>query len=133
MDQKRLSLKLKVSPNTPKTIKSDSKRLKQVMFNLIGNACKFTFNGGVSVDVSFDGQRLHVSVQDTGIGIKQEDLKKLFTFFGKVTGSKKDINRSGMGLGLTISKLIIQQLKGDIDVESEYGKGSRFYFSIPLY
>ena len=68
---------------------------------------------------------------DTGIGIQPNDLAKLFKFFGCITKSK-DINRGGMGLGLTISKMIIQQLKGDIEVKSEPNKGSTFTFVIPI-
>ena len=70
-------------------------------------------------------------VRDTGVGIKREDLDKLFKFFGKLT-STRDINRGGMGLGLTISKMIVQQLGGDIEVESRENIGSKFYFNIPL-
>ena len=71
------------------------------------------------------------AVEDTGIGIKEEDLHRLFRFFGQITKSK-NINRGGMGLGLTISKMILQQLDGDISVESMYGLGSTFTFSIPI-
>ena len=64
-------------------------------------------------------------VRDTGVGIKREDLTKLFKFFGKIS-STKDINKSGMGLGLTISKMIIEQFGGEIDVETREGLGSKF-------
>jgi signal transduction histidine kinase len=70
-------------------------------------------------------------VRDTGIGIKEEEKGKLFQFFGQAA-SNKSINRSGMGLGLTISKLIVQQMHGQIDVESSPGEGSNFFFSLPL-
>jgi signal transduction histidine kinase len=70
-------------------------------------------------------------VQDTGVGIKQEDIEKLFKFFGQAT-SNKSINRSGMGLGLTISKMIVQQMGGSIDVSSTVGEGSNFFFTVPL-
>ena len=75
--------------------------------------------GSISLDLSydFDLSKLAVSVEDSGIGIKTEDLHNLFKFFGQVSSSK-NINKSGMGLGLTISKLIIQQLGGDIEVKS---------------
>ena len=74
---------------------------------------------------------LEAIVEDTGIGISQVDLFKLFRFFGCLAKSR-DINKGGMGLGLTISKMIIQQLGGDIGVTSVEGKGSRFSFSLPL-
>jgi signal transduction histidine kinase len=71
-----------------------------------------------------------VSVQDTGVGIKQEDLALLFKFFGKVS-STKDINQSGMGLGLTISKMLVEKFGGDIGVTSQPMAGSTFYFTLP--
>ena len=75
---------------------------------MIGNALKFTFIGKVAVNMEYDVSTkcLKTEVEDTGIGIKEEDLLKLFRFFGQVTKSK-DINRGGMGLGLTISKMIV--------------------------
>lgn len=76
---------------------------------MIGNAVKFTFSGEVEVEITYEEltQVLTGAVRDTGVGIKKEDISKLFKFFGKMT-STKDINRGGMGLGLTISKLIVQ-------------------------
>lgn len=74
---------------------------------------------------------LITEVDDTGIGIKEEDLNNLFRFFGQVAKSK-NINRGGMGLGLTISKMILQQLEGEIDVESIADHGSNFIFRVPL-
>jgi signal transduction histidine kinase len=75
---------------------------------LIGNAIKFTFQGGISINLSFNRftQSITTSVKDTGVGIREEDIEKLFKFFGQATSSK-NINRSGMGLGLTISKMIV--------------------------
>lgn len=70
-------------------------------------------------------------VEDTGVGIMQQDQCKIFKFFGKLTDTKK-INEGGMGIGLTISKMIVQQFRGFIQFESEYGRGSRFTFLIPL-
>lgn len=89
-------------------INSDIKRLKQVLFNLMGNAVKFTFKGKLKVSVDFDLELniLTISVKDTGIGIDAQDLQKLFRFFGCLAKSK-DINRGGMGLGLTITKMIV--------------------------
>ena len=76
---------------------------------MIGNAVKFTFSGEVEVEITYEEltQVLTGAVRDTGVGIKKEDISKLFKLFGKMT-STKDINRGGMGLGLTISKLIVQ-------------------------
>ena len=132
-DQKSIDLQLFIAPNVPKRIFSDQKRLKQVLFNLLGNAVKFTYTGYVSVELSFDNlqETMTCIVKDTGIGISEEGLSKLFKFFGCLTKTK-DCNRGGMGLGLTISKMIIQELGGDISVSSEQGKGSTFTFIIPL-
>jgi signal transduction histidine kinase len=97
----------------------------------MGNAIKFTFTGRISVHIDFNDGVLTTEVVDTGIGMKPEDLQKLFRFFGCLSKSK-DINRGGMGLGLTISKMIITQLHGEIGVTSEPGVGSKFFFYIPI-
>jgi signal transduction histidine kinase len=68
----------------PEIIYSDKKRFKQILFNLIGNSCKFTFNGFIQIKVHGDSQTLITEVEDSGVGIKQEDLAKLFKFFGKL-------------------------------------------------
>ena len=73
---------------------------------MIGNAVKFTFSGGITLDMIYGNRVLTASVRDSGVGIKSEDFTKLFRFFGKISNTK-DINKGGMGLGLTISKLII--------------------------
>jgi signal transduction histidine kinase len=108
IEQKGLVMELHYSDEVPEKAKSDSKRIKQVLFNLIGNATKFTYEGAISIYIGFERltHSLRVSVRDSGIGISADDLKKLFRFFGQATHSK-NINRSGMGLGLTISKLIV--------------------------
>ena len=120
-----------INNNVPIAIFSDMKRFKQVLFNLIGNALKFTFKGRVVVTAEFHNEELQVDVTDSGLGIKEEDLDKLFKFFGCLQRTK-DVNRGGMGLGLTISKMIIQQLGGTISASSIFGEGSKFQFSIPI-
>ena len=107
-DSKKLSLELNILNNVPASVFSDAKRLKQVLFNLIGNAIKFTFSGKIVVRACYNDKSsdLEFEVEDTGVGIEQEDLVKLFKFFGKLSKSK-EINKGGMGLGLTISKMII--------------------------
>ncbi|TNV73755.1 hypothetical protein FGO68_gene15414 [Halteria grandinella] len=133
VQEKGLQFCVKVANSVPITFLSDIKRIKQVLFNLIGNAIKFTFSGRISVNVDFDQESrlLTGKVSDTGLGIKEADLEKLFKFFGCLV-TTKDINRGGMGLGLTISKMIIQQLGGDISVESLPGVGTTFSFTIPI-
>jgi signal transduction histidine kinase len=120
-----------IDNNIPAKVRTDKKRFRQIMFNLIGNALKFTLKGAITIKLAFFNSILFTEVQDTGIGIKEHDLNLLFKFFGQVAKSKK-INRGGMGLGLTISKAILQQLGGEIHVESEYEKGSNFKFKIPV-
>jgi signal transduction histidine kinase len=122
----------------PRSLKSDSKRFKQVLFNLLGNAVKFTFKGEINVTMEYlipetttKKPILRTTVSDTGIGIKAEEIKKLFQFFGRVASSKH-LNRGGMGFGLSISKMIIQQLNGTISVESEVDGGSTFTFDIQV-
>ena len=109
------------------------KRFKQVMFNLLGNAIKFTFKGSVTVTLDFDdkNENLTCIVKDTGIGIDEEGVKSLFQFFTCLSKSRS-FNRSGMGLGLTISKMIIQELGGNISVASNPGIGSSFIINLPL-
>ena len=109
LDAKNLLFKLNIHRSVPTIILSDHKRLKQVLFNLIGNAVKFTFKGDITLSFEYEDltKVLTGSVRDSGVGIKQEDITKLFRFFGQIS-STKDINKGGMGLGLTISKLIIQ-------------------------
>ena len=75
---------------------------------------------------------LEFEVEDTGLGIEQEDLAKLFKFFGKLSKSKA-VNKGGMGLGLTISKMIVNQLGGEILVSSTFNQGSKFSFNIPIH
>ncbi|TNV85288.1 hypothetical protein FGO68_gene1251 [Halteria grandinella] len=137
IEAKALQLNVKISNQVPTVIFSDKKRFKQILFNLIGNAIKFTYTGCIRVEVSLKEHQktkecqLIVSIIDSGIGIKPEDLQKLFQFFGMLSKSK-GINRSGMGLGLTISKMIIRELGGQIEVTSTPNVGSNFTLGIPL-
>ena len=112
-------------------IVADPDRLREVLNNLIVNAIKFTKKGGVTLGVSEkkDGTAI-VSVTDTGIGIPKENILKLFEKFYQVDSSATR-EAQGTGLGLYISKMIIEKMKGRIWVESKLGKGSTFYFSLP--
>ncbi len=117
-------------------VRADERKVKQVIFNLLGNAMKFTPDGG-SVLVSVrktagqDGGHIEVSVSDTGIGISLEDRKKLFQPFQQLeTGYEKKY--SGTGLGLSLCKRFVELHGGSIWLESEQGKGSKFSFTIPL-
>ena len=133
-DEKHLFLLVGYLFPLPKTIRTDPVRLRQILVNLIGNAIKFTDNGGVKVNVSLVGRgtdqtRLQFEVIDTGIGISKEDREQLFQPFMQVDESM-DRRYGGTGLGLAISQNLARQLGGKIDVQSEPGVGSAFTMSI---
>ena len=108
----------------------DSDRIERVLMNLVHNAIKFTDPGGrVTIKAALQGREILVSVQDTGHGIAQEDLPRIFERFYKADRSRSS---EGSGLGLSISKHIITAHGGRIWAESEAGKGSTFYFTLPL-
>jgi two-component system sensor histidine kinase/response regulator len=100
---------------------------------LLSNSIKFTFSGSVVVSVAVesldDGDFLKIEVEDTGLGIKEEDLPDLFNLFGMLE-CHADMNRGGSGLGLSIAKSLAEHLGGQMTVTSEYGKGSKFTFYI---
>lgn len=112
------------------TIKTDEIRLRQIMDNLIGNSIKFTSSGAISVEVSVTENMVHFGVSDTGIGIAPDQLSSVFERFIQADHGGNAINFGGTGLGLAISKNLAELLGGSIGVESERGKGSRFYFSV---
>jgi two-component system sensor histidine kinase ChiS len=122
-----------VAYDTPR-ITADPNRLIQVLVNLIGNAVKFTDKGSIEVRVVKKTNRsIECSVSDTGIGISDEDKKKLFRKFYQAP--KTDLvkqEQAGTGLGLSITKDIVTLHGGKIGFESELGKGSRFWFTLPI-
>ncbi|MTV50663.1 PAS domain S-box protein [Heliobacillus mobilis] len=131
---KGLVLSLSISPEIDKTLQGDPSRLRQVIFNLLGNAIKFTNSGTVSLTVtviSKDNDRMKVcfEVTDTGIGIEKGLLGYLFTPFAQADSSTSRMF-GGTGLGLAISKKLVELMEGEIGVISEIGKGSTFWFSV---
>jgi len=132
-DEKEQELKTGIGPEIPRYIIGDELRLAQVITNLMSNAIKFTPKGGrVSLDAERHGEdMLKVVVTDTGIGISQEDLEHLFEAFVQ-TEATAILKMGGTGLGLTISKFIIEQMGGEITVESAPGEGTRFTLFFPL-
>ena len=113
-------------------IVADERRLKQVMFNLLSNAVKFTPDGGkVGIKASKIDNEVQVAVWDTGIGISKEDMNKLFQPFQQIETTLTKIH-PGTGLGLNLSKKFVELQGGRIWVESEFGKGSKFSFTIPI-
>lgn len=114
------------------TVYADRIRLKQVLYNLLSNAVKFTpERGSISVEAHAEGGQAHISVSDTGVGIRKEDQSVIFDEFRQVGESAKGI-KEGTGLGLAITRKLVEQQGGIITVASELGKGSRFTFTIPV-
>jgi signal transduction histidine kinase len=111
----------------------DQQKFKQVLYNLLSNAAKFTDNGGkVEIHVAmYDAYRLKLSVRDTGIGIKTEDLPRLFKEFEQL-GTGVARRYEGTGLGLVLTRKIVELHGGTIGVEGEIGKGSNFTVVLPL-
>ena len=135
-DEKGLELLCDISPELPDTISSDPGRLRQIITNLVGNAIKFTDEGEVSVTLrsalSIEaGPLLHVTVADTGIGIAPEKIERIFESFSQADTSTTR-HYGGTGLGLTISRRLIEIMGGRIWVESQVGRGSQFHFEVPL-
>lgn len=115
-------------------VRADATRLRQVLFNLIGNAIKFTETGGVKIAVSLkqgDRSKLHFKVSDTGIGIPDEQMSNLFNPFQQADTSTQR-KFGGTGLGLSISKQLVGLMEGEIGVDSAAGKGSTFWFTIAI-
>jgi PAS domain S-box-containing protein len=133
--EKKLQFLIDVEESVPQFIRTDEKKLRQVLVNLIGNACKFTQEGGISFRVRFDPTdsnhgTLEMEVEDSGVGISPLEVKKLFSTFSQTESGVK--SNQGTGLGLAISKKFIDLMNGSISVQSELGNGSLFHFSIPV-
>jgi signal transduction histidine kinase len=129
--EKRLTLTITPPPPSLPVAYGDAKRLAQCLMNLVGNALKFTHAGSVTVSVALDGASLVFSVADTGIGIPKEQLEHVFDEFRQVDAT---ISREygGSGLGLSITRRFVELHGGRIWVESEVGRGTTFWFSVPL-
>ena len=130
---KKIELIYDIDPKLPHKLYGDSGRIRQVLLNIVNNAIKYTEDGFVKLSIKSkeadDKIMLDCAVTDTGIGIKKEDISKLFSTFSQVD-TKKNRGKEGTGLGLSIAKSLVNQMGGDISVESEYGKGSTFSFTI---
>jgi signal transduction histidine kinase len=130
-DQKQITVEV-VPPPSNLVISGDLGRLRQVLFNLLSNAVKFTPAGGrVRVAAQAVGSFTHVSVEDTGIGIAKQDQERIFEEFQQVDSSASR-EFQGTGLGLALSRRLIQLHGGTLMVRSEPGKGSVFTFLLPV-
>jgi signal transduction histidine kinase/CheY-like chemotaxis protein/HPt (histidine-containing phosphotransfer) domain-containing protein len=135
LTDKDVELLLDVDPNLPQMLEGDDLRLRQILINLSNNATKFTKSGYVKLTVRYEpidenNIMLKVWVKDTGIGIKESDMSRLFNSFQQVD-SKRNRNVEGTGLGLAICKQLLTFMGGSIHVESVYGEGSTFSFEVP--
>jgi len=130
LESKRLFLHLTLPPDLP-TVLVDRTRIRQVLINLLSNAARFTDEGGITITARTTDHDLIVAVSDTGPGIPPEDLPKVFEEFRQLDGSTRR-KEGGSGLGLTISKKFVELHGGNMWVESEVGRGSTFFFSLPL-
>lgn len=133
--EKGLTLKFEIDKEMPSVLWGDMVRIKQVMVNLATNAIKYTDEGSVTIQVSCERREgncavLRYAVVDTGQGIREEDLPKLFKSFSQIN-QEQNHTKEGTGLGLAISKQLVELMHGHIGVKSTYGVGSTFYFEIP--
>ncbi|MEA3383553.1 MAG: response regulator [Campylobacterota bacterium] len=130
--EKNLELIVSYDTNIGKNFNGDSLRISQIITNLIGNAIKFTQDGEVGIYIKkVHKDRFRFEIVDTGIGLKEEEIAKLFKSFSQADGSTTR-KYGGTGLGLSISKQLVELMNGKIWVESEYTKGSKFIFEIDL-
>lgn len=136
MEEKGLELKLDIDPDIPRKLFGDEVRIKQIVTNIMSNAAKYTEKGSVTLKVVLDKMAsdkeyaaIVFYVKDTGIGIRKEDISKLFTEFERID-VKKNRNIEGTGLGMAISKRLLEMMGSTLYVESEYGRGSEFSFAI---
>jgi len=130
--EKRVTISTNYDSNTTYSFYGDSLRLSQVITNLLSNAIKFTPNGSIEITVNqITNKRVKFQIQDTGIGLTQEEQKRLFKPFSQADGSTSR-EYGGTGLGLAISKQLVEMMNGKIWVESIYNQGSNFIFEIEL-
>jgi len=128
--EKNLLLETAFSPDLPRVVIGDAQRLRQVAFNLLSNAVKFTNRGGVVFSAEKNGGNIRFTVSDTGPGIAPEDQTRLFEPFSQIGDYKR--HAEGTGLGLNVSRGIVEQMGGSLLLESRPGWGSRFWFEVPL-
>jgi CheY-like chemotaxis protein/HPt (histidine-containing phosphotransfer) domain-containing protein/anti-sigma regulatory factor (Ser/Thr protein kinase) len=131
LDQKGLDFKISISKKIEKVLKGDALRLQQILFNLIGNAIKFTNKGGISIDCevidsNYNSQEIKISISDTGIGMESSFIENIFNKFSQ---EDKAVTRKygGTGLGLSITKELVKLMEGRIEIESEKNVGTTFH------
>ena len=133
-DEKNLELIIDIDESIPGELYGDEIRIKQIITNILTNAVKYTKEGSITLVISYtvigeDRIKVYISVKDTGIGIRKEDLSKLYEAFQRVD-EERNRTVEGTGLGLNITRKLVQLMGGNLEVQSEYGKGSEFSFEI---
>lgn len=134
-DSKSLKLCYDVDPSIPRSLYGDEIRIKQIITNIVDNAIKYTEKGTVTISVNYkriDDMNLHllIDIKDTGVGIKEQDVDKLFGSIDSVDKNSSH-NSNGVGLGLTITKKLLELMNGTLSVDSLYGVGTNIHISIP--
>ena len=129
--EKNIDLNLDISEDLPRFVEGDSGRITQILRNLINNAVKFTHEGSVTVKVEYADDHAHISVIDTGIGIPENQVERIFAKFNQADNASTRIY-GGTGLGLAISRELVEMMSGDIGVQSVKDEGSTFWYSVPL-
>lgn len=132
--QKGLEFKVEVEPETPEKLFGDELRIKQCVLNLVSNAIKFTDKGTITLSFGYaklsnDEVKLNISVLDTGQGIKRDDMERLFAPFERME-ENKNLNVEGTGLGLSLTRQLLNLMGSELEVRSEFGMGSEFFFSV---
>lgn len=133
--ERNIELLFDIDPQMPTTLQGDAVRIRQIIINLVNNAIKFTEEGFVKLTIDIEEKTddqivFHVAVSDTGQGIREEDLGKLFQSFQQLN-LIQNATKEGTGLGLAISKMLVELMGGSIHVESKWGEGSTFFFDLP--
>ncbi len=130
LETKDVELSTQIPARLP-LVEADENRIQQILFNLVGNAVKFTEEGKIIVSVQVAGDTVQTSVEDTGIGITSDNQERIFQYFEQADGSTAR-EYGGTGLGLTVTKKLVELHGGEIRVESGQGQGSTFYFTMPI-
>lgn len=132
LKSKGLQINIQLDTNTPKYIMTEQRLLKTVIFNILDNAIKFSSRGEImfSTQIIDNGAYIIFSITDKGVGIPADKIDSIFDFFA--LGNKAYSETNGLGVGLYIARRMVEQMSGELNVESSLGKGSRFYFKLPL-
>ena len=131
VEAEQKGIKVELTPITPQpNVMADEDRIKQVFINIIGNAVKYTKEGSVTITQKLEGDTIRTFINDTGIGMSPEERERLFEKFYRIKNDDTK-NVPGTGLGLWITKQIVEKMKGKIFVDSIEGKGSQFTITFP--